>query len=65
MEKIKELRIKYSLSQAQIAQKIGVSIRTVGAWEREENSPREKEKIELKRLFNELEREQQLSVYSS
>lgn len=37
--KIKEIRKKSRISQTSLAAKIGVSLRTIGAWERKETLP--------------------------
>ena len=39
-EKIKELRISESLSQAQLAKNIGVSQKAIDYWERDINQPK-------------------------
>ncbi len=37
---IKHFRIKYKLSQSQLAELLGVSLRTVQFWEAEKRNPR-------------------------
>lgn len=49
--RIKELRIKYHLSQSELAQKLGVRRETVAQWERGKNAPSRRLK-ELSLLFN-------------
>lgn len=51
-EKIKELRISESLSQAQLAKNIGVSQKAIDYWERSVNEPKASYIIALVRFFN-------------
>lgn len=51
-EKIKELRISESLSQAQLAKNIGVSQKAIDYWERSVNEPKSSYIIALVKFFN-------------
>lgn len=51
-EKIKELRISESLSQAQLAKNIGVSQKAIDYWERSVNEPKASYIIALVKFFN-------------
>lgn len=50
-EKIKELRIDHSLSQAQLAKAIGASQKAVDYWERSVNEPKVSYIMALVRFF--------------
>ena len=50
-DKVKEARISLGLSQTQLAQEVGVSPRSVQAYERGENTPRAAMMAKLKILF--------------
>tara|TARA_R110001606_G_C15268678_1_gene639254 strand:+ start:132 stop:302 length:171 start_codon:yes stop_codon:yes gene_type:complete len=52
--KIKELRFKMDITQAQFALKLGVSIATVKAWEQGINQPNERTAYKLKSLAKEV-----------
>ena len=51
-EKIKELRLSETLSQTQLAQKIGVSQKAIDYWERNVNEPKASYIILLVKYFN-------------
>lgn len=42
-EKLRELRIKKSLSQAELAKQLGISLRTITGWEKENRYPKKRE----------------------
>ena len=50
-ERIKELRIEKSLSQAQLAKAIGVSQKAIDYWERDVNEPKASYVISLVGFF--------------
>ena len=50
-ERIKELRVERSISQAQLAKHIGVSQKAVDYWERGINEPKASYVIALVRFF--------------
>lgn len=51
MNKIKELREKAKLTQAELADALGVKRVTVSQWERGENKPRIDTLIKMSQLF--------------
>ena len=51
--KVKELRIKMSWAQEDLAREIGVSLSTVQRWEKQGVKPTRLPRRELKRLFRE------------
>ncbi len=51
MNKIKELREKAKLTQAELADSLGVKRVTVAQWERGENKPRIDTLIKMSKLF--------------
>ena len=51
MKKIKELREKAKLTQAELADVLGVKRVTVSQWERGENKPRIDTLIKMSQLF--------------
>lgn len=50
--KITELRKKNSLSQEDVAEKVGVTRQTISKWELEETTPDIKQAKELSKIFN-------------
>ena len=51
-ERIKELRLSETLSQTQLAQKIGVSQKAIDYWERNINEPKSSYIISLVNAFD-------------
>lgn len=49
-ERIKQARLRMGLEQEDVAQALGVSVRSVVAWERGETTPRPKKQRELSKL---------------
>lgn len=54
-EYFKETRKRLQLSQEQVAEKLGVSKRSVSSWETGESEPRLKQRREIEELFSQIE----------
>lgn len=52
MSKVRELRIKQGLTQAQLANMLGIKAGPVGSWERDATNPSKEHIIQLCKIFN-------------
>ena len=57
MNTVKDLRLKYGLTQEELAEKLGVHVQTVWAWENGKNNPKGKRLRDLAEFFNVSENE--------
>ena len=51
MNKVKEFRVRYNLTQEDLAQKLKIDRSSVAKWESGENSPRLKYLVAMSKIF--------------